>query len=147
MKIITAKTKHINALVPLFDAYRVFYNQPSDIENARRFLLDKIKNNNSVIYIAYMNNEAVGFTQLYHLYSSVSMAPLYVLNDLFVESNHRGKGIGEALINEAKLFSKTNNHKGLAIQTAPDNPAQNLYQRLGFVHDSDLHFFWTNPKS
>ena len=94
--------------------------------------------------MAYVNDKAVGFTQLYPLFSSVSMQPMYMLNDLFVDLNCRGQGIGEALINKAKQLCVSEKNKGLAIQTAHDNPAQHLYKRLGFEKDTDLHFFWTN---
>ena len=69
--------------------------------------------------------------------------PMYLLNDLFVDAECRGKGIGEALINRAKQLCIEEKNKGMAIETGPNNPAQNLYRRLGFVNDVDLHLFWT----
>nr|WP_321230364.1 GNAT family N-acetyltransferase [uncultured Psychroserpens sp.] len=144
MTITRAKLKDLNDLASLFDAYRVFYKQNSNIEAAKRFLKQRMIKNDSIIYIAYDNDEAVGFTQLYPLFSSVSMKPMYMLNDLFVSSTHRGQGIGEALIERAKQLCQTENNKGLAIQTAFNNPAQHLYERLGFKKDPDLQFFWSN---
>ncbi|WCO02819.1 GNAT family N-acetyltransferase [Psychroserpens ponticola] len=142
MNIYQAKYKNLETLVPLFDAYRVFYKQESNLDDANTFLKELLKKEKSVIYIATINNKTVGFTQLYPLFSSVSMKPMYLLNDLYVDSNYRNKGIGEALINKAKQLCKDENQKGLAIQTAFDNPAQHLYERLGFVKDTDLQFFW-----
>ena len=142
MTITHANIDNINDLARLFDGYRVFYKQDSNINQAKTFLLERLKNKDSVIYLAYIDDLAVGFTQLYPLFSSVAMQPIYLLNDLYVDANHRGKGIGEALINKAKQLCIDKNNKGLAIQTAFDNPAQDLYQRLGFVKDSDLQFFW-----
>ena len=144
MTITRAKLKDLNDLASLFDAYRVFYKQNSNIEAAKRFLKQRMIKNDSIIYIAYDNDEAVGFTQLYPLFSSVSMKPMYMLNDLFVSSTHRGQGIGEALIERAKQLCQTENNKGLAIQTAFNNPPQHLYERLGFKKDPDLQFFWSN---
>ena len=144
MIITKATLKHLDNLIPLFDGYRVFYKQVSNLEATKKFLTERLQNDDSVIYIMYVDNVAVGFTQLYPLWSSVSMQPMYLLNDLYVNSNYRGKGIGEALINKAKQLCKDENNKGMAIQTAFDNPAQNLYKRLGFKKDSDLHFFWMN---
>jgi ribosomal protein S18 acetylase RimI-like enzyme len=128
----------------LFDAYRVFYKQNSNTTKAKQFLFERLKNNDSIIFIAYIENIAVGFTQLYPLFSSVSMESMFLLNDLYVDANYRGKGIGEALINKAKNHCIENNLKGMTIQTEANNPAQHLYQRLGFKKDSDLQFFWTN---
>ena len=146
MNILRAELIHLEDLIPLFDGYRVFYKQETDLARTRTFLTERLKNQDSVIYIVYVNGKPVGFTQLYNLFSSVSMERMYLLNDLFVDDNYRGKGIGEALINEAKKLCVTEKQKGMAIQTAKDNLAQHLYQRLGFEPDPDLHFFWTNSQ-
>ncbi|WP_412985470.1 GNAT family N-acetyltransferase [Pontimicrobium sp. IMCC45349] len=144
MNIVQATLNHINDLAPLFDAYRIFYKQTSNLDAAKAFLKSRIENKESTIYLCYDNDKAIGFTQLYPLFSSVSMERMYLLNDLYVDANYRSKGVGKMLIDATKLLCKTNNYKGIAIQTAHDNPAQHLYQRLGFESDSDLHFFWTN---
>jgi GNAT superfamily N-acetyltransferase len=144
MTITHAKLQDLNYLAVLFDDYRTFYKQDSNIEAAKRFLKQRMVKDDSIIYIAYDNDEAIGFTQLYPLFSSVSMKPMYILNDLFVSSTYRGQGVGEALINRAKQLCKSENNKGLAIQTAFDNPAQHLYERLGFIEDTALQFLWSN---
>ncbi|WP_034040325.1 GNAT family N-acetyltransferase [Wocania ichthyoenteri] len=144
MNITQATLKHLDDLVPLFDAYRVFYRQKSNKEAVKIFLKDRLTKQDSVIYIAYIDDVAVGFTQLYVLLSSVSMKPMYVLNDLYIDANYRSKSIGTALINKAKVLCKEKQYKGLIIQTENTNPAQHLYQREGFIKDMDLMFFWTN---
>ncbi|MEH6536298.1 MAG: GNAT family N-acetyltransferase [Psychroserpens sp.] len=144
MTITHAQLKDLDELINLFDGYRVFYKQDSNLAAAKSFLTQRLMKNDSIIYIAYIDDQAVGFTQLYPLFSSVSMKAIYMLNDLYVNSNYRGQGVGEALINRAKHLCQSENNKGLAIQTAFDNPAQHLYERLGFVRDPDLQFFWRN---
>ena len=142
MKIIKATTIHLGDLVPLFDGYRVFYRQASNIKDVRVFLNERLTKQDSVIYIAYIDDIAVGFTQLYFLFSSVSMKPMYLLNDLYIDSNFRNKNIGKALIHKAKALCIEKGYKGLSIQTEKTNPAQHLYQREGFVKDEDLSFIW-----
>lgn len=144
MHIIKAELQHVPDLIPLFDGYRIFYRQTSDYVKAKTFLTNRIQNQESIIYIAYDDENAIGFTQLYPLFSSVSMQPMFLLNDLYVEDNYRSQGIGNLLIDKVKQLCKTLNYKGVAIQTAHTNPAQHLYERLGFVKDPDLHFFWKN---
>ncbi len=144
MTIIQANIKHLNDLTPLFDGYRVFYRQKSDLNSVKDFLKDRLTKQDSIIYIAYLNDIPVGFTQLYFLFSSVSMKPMYLLNDLYIDSNYRGKNIGTSLIKKAKTHCIKKNYKGLIIQTEHTNPAQHLYQRLGFIKDEDLTFFWKN---
>lgn len=68
---------------------------------------------------------------------------MYLLNDLYVKPKNRDQGVGEALINKAKALCEEEQNKGLALQTAADNPAQKLYERLGFVKDHELYYYWT----
>lgn len=134
-------------VAPLFDAYRVFYGQETDIGSAIEFLRHRVLNKESVIFLALLENRAVGFTQLYTTFSSVSLQPFFILNDLFVNPKYRGMGIGEALLDEAKKCCKKSNYKGLALETALNNPARHLYEKLGWKKDEDyFHYFWTNPK-
>lgn len=86
-----ATIEDLDLLVPLFDGYRIFYKQPSNLVAVKDFLKKRFKNNDSLIYTAFINNEAVGFTQLYPLFSSVSMQPMMLLNDLYVDHNYRIK--------------------------------------------------------
>ena len=89
------------------------------------------------------DGSGLGFTQLYPSFSSVSMMPIYILNDLFVASEARKKGVGEVLIEKAKQFAISQGGKGLTLETAIDNPAQKLYQRLGFKKDNQVnHYTW-----
>ncbi|MDX1472085.1 MAG: GNAT family N-acetyltransferase, partial [Flavobacteriaceae bacterium] len=96
------------------------------------------------IYYAVLDDNVVGFVQLYPLFSSVSMKPMLLLNDLYVKKEYRDRSIGTKLIDRAKKLCQQTNQKGMAIETAQSNRAQELYQRLGFKKDENLHLFWTN---
>jgi len=144
LKIIRVTKEHLLELAPLFDAYRVFYKQQSDLDAALQFLKNRFENNQSIVFMAYVNSKPVGFVQLYTSYSSVSLKPLYILNDLYVDPSQRKKGIGEALLEKSKTYCVQNGYKGLALETALDNPAQKLYEKLGWKKDSSsFHYFWT----
>lgn len=143
-EIIKANFEHIYIIAPLLDKYRIFYGQNSNIDLATRFLQDRVSRNESIIFLAFENDTPVGFTQLYTTYSSVTLQSVFILNDLYVDKNHRGSGIGEALLNKAKEFCREMNYKGLALETAIDNPAQKLYEKLGWKKDTaSFHYFWT----
>lgn len=144
MKIIKASLDYIDELIPLFDGYRVFYKQPSNPRGAAHFLANRFKNGDSVIFLALdETGNGLGFTQLYPMFSSVSMQRSYVLNDLFVSEKARKKGVGVALMERAKQFASEVNSKGLTLETAVDNPAQKLYERLGWVKDTAvIHYTW-----
>ena len=138
-----ATINDIDAVARLFDAYRVFYEQPSDLESAKNFITERLEQNQSVIFLAEKEGKAVGFTQLYPVFSSVSMQKMHILNDLYVDANERKQGIGEKLLVAAQNHTKANNLKGLALETASDNPAQKLYERLGWTKDDGFyHYFW-----
>lgn len=119
----------------LFDKYRVFYKQQSDIGTAKKFIQERLDNNESIIFVALdINaNRPIGFTQLYPKYSSVRLIKNWILNDLYVDKEYRKKGIGENLIKTAMDFARQNGAKFVELSTAVDNyTAQSLYQQIGF---------------
>ncbi len=136
---------NIDELAPLFDQYRIFYGQDSDIKASSSFIKDRLAKNESVIFIACIDANPVGFTQLFFTFSSVTLQPSILLNDLFVNKAFRGRAIGTALLEKAKEYCSTHKFKGLGLETAIDNPAQQLYEKLGWKKDSHcFHYFWTS---
>ena len=122
------------ALSELFDAYRVFYEKDSDVTAAASFLNERINKGDSVIFVFEENGELTGFTQLYPLFSSTRMKPLWLLNDLYVKPKHRGKGHSIALIDAAKKLAIDTGAAGLMLETAKSNDVGNqLYPKTGFV--------------
>lgn len=147
MEIIQAGAGQLEALVPLLDGYRVFYRQPSDTRACRAFLQERFHSKDSVIFMAREADRALGFTQLYPSFSTVSLQPLLILNDLYVHPTHRGMGVGAALLARAQAYCAEKGCKGLALETAPGNPARELYERLGWEPESHcFHYFWTCPR-
>ncbi len=131
----------VNNIAVLFDEYRVWYHQHSDIEKAKQFLNDRLSRNESVIFVAEDNGKLVGFTQLYPIFSSVSMSNAWLLNDMFVSRNERGKGIASNLLNAARQLGCENGSKWLMLQTSCDNDAaQRLYEKNGWVKETDFFY-------
>ena len=131
--IVLGTLDNLNDLVGLFDQYRIFYKKDSDLEGAEKFLSERIKNQESVIYIYYDKNIPVGFTQLYPKYSSARMVRNWILNDLYVLKGYRKTGIATQLINKAIEFAISNDANYIQLETQVDNfVAQKLYQHLGF---------------
>lgn len=129
----------IDRVVPLFDAYRRFYGQPSDVAGARHFLTERIRQDESVILIA---DDDTGFTQLYPCFSSVRMQPTIILNDLFVVPDARGRGVGHALLAAACDHARTVGAARMTLSTAVDNSAAHaLYIRAGWQRDAQFHTF------
>ncbi|MBV8659865.1 MAG: GNAT family N-acetyltransferase [Burkholderiales bacterium] len=121
----------------LFDAYRQFYEQPSDIDAATTFLAQRLARKESVVVLAMQGNEAVGLMQLYPTFCSVALAPIWVLYDLFTAPSARGQGVAQALLDEARQLGKTSGAAYLQLSTAHTNTtAQRVYEAHGWVMDS-----------
>ncbi|NUR22093.1 GNAT family N-acetyltransferase [Frateuria sp.] len=132
-----ATVHDLDTLAPLFDGYRQFYGKPSDLEGARAFLGARFAHQQSLILLACdAQGRAMGFTQLYPLFSSVRMVRTWLLNDLFVAAPARRQGVAAALLREAAAHARAMGAASLSLSTALDNaPAQALYESLGWQRD------------
>ncbi len=141
-----AKESDLEELSGLFDAYRVFYRKLSDRAAARAFLTERITKGDSTIFVAEASGHLAGFVQLYPLFSSTRMKPLWLLNDLFVSPEHRSKGLSKQLIDRSKQLCRDTGACGLSLETEKNNIIGNqLYPQTGFEADADHHYyFWEN---
>jgi GNAT superfamily N-acetyltransferase len=131
------------ALVPLFEAYRAFYEQTPDPDRVRAFLDARLSHDQSVIFLAVQGARAIGFTQLYPTFSSLYMTRVWILNDLFVEPDARRLGVAAALLEQARAFAAGTGAIGLTLETAITNtPAQQLYERMGWRRDQQFFRYY-----
>ena len=131
-----ALASDVDAVAPLFDAYRRFYERPGDVALARRFLSDRLDAGQSVIFVASDGSSACGFTQLYQVFSSLSCRPAWILSDLFVTPDQRRGGVGRRLMESAHAFAREQGAVTVELETAHTNTeAQKLYELLGYEHD------------
>lgn len=137
----------LDAIVPLFDRYRVFYGQQSDTELARNFLGERLKAGDSKIFVGQCGETICGFIQMYPSFSSTAAATIWVLNDLFVEPDTRGSGIATALLTQAVDHAKATGAHHLELATARDNvPARELYEKLGWIRDEVFVHYYRAPQ-
>ncbi|MGD9854165.1 MAG: N-acetyltransferase family protein [Planctomycetaceae bacterium] len=136
IEILRATSAHIDALVPLFDAYRQFYGQSPDESGSRPFLAQRMQRHQSAIFLALQDSRGCGFTQLYPAFSSVAMRPIWILNDLFVAEDARRQGVAKQLMQTAVEFARSNGAKRLVLATGLSNhAAQALYEAIGWTRD------------
>lgn len=134
-----AVVSDVDDVALLFDQYRQFYGQVSDLAGARSFLKERIENSESVILLARRDEQAVGFVQLYPSFSSVSMRKIWVLNDLFVIPEARRLGIAAALMDRAVAFATESGAVRLVLATARNNAAARaLYVRQGWREELEF---------
>ena len=123
----------------LFDLYRQFYGKESNKFLVKDYLKQRLLNNQSLIFLGLIDGNPVGFMQLYPSFSSLSLSPILVLNDLFVIENFRNCGVAKALINNAKDLAINSKISRISLNTAKNNDsAIKLYQKLGFILDCDF---------
>lgn len=133
-----AEAADLDALAELFDAYRRFYEQPADVALARRFLAERLANDESIVFIAPRagGTGLAGFCQLYPSFCSVAAAPIRVLYDLFVAPEARGQGVAQALMQAAEADARGAGCVRLDLSTAHTNRrAQALYESRGWQRD------------
>ena len=137
-----AQLADVQQLSELFDQYRIFYHKDSDIPAAEKFLTERIENNDSEIFVAENEGKLVGFVQLYPLFSSTRMKRYWLLNDLYVNGNYRGKGFSKQLIEASKELAKSTDAAGILLETGKSNDIGNkLYPSCGFEIYDEVNFY------
>lgn len=127
----------LDAVAPLFDAYRGFYGQPSDLPRARAWLEERMRGDESVVLLAERDGDVTGFVQLYPMYSSVRTTRTWILNDLFVAEHARRSGAARALLDAATAFAREQGAASISLETTRDNAvARALYRSAGWNEDT-----------
>ena len=142
MHITTITIEDIHHIAPLFNDYRIFYGQESNVQAAEQFLVERAKHNESIIFAAVHNDQYVGFTQLYPTFSSVAMKKAYILNDLYVHESCRRMGIAEQLMDTAFRYAQNNDARFITLETGTKNEkAQALYEKVGMTHEDNVKHY------
>ena len=144
LKTFRAAIEDLPLLAPLFDAYRVFYQQASDLPLAEKFLFDRLSTGESVILFCCQSPGRLpaGFTQLYPSFSSTSAGRIWILNDLFVAPAFRRLGLGRVLIQAAHDHARETGALEVVLSTAHTNEAaQALYESIGYIQDTEFRSY------
>ena len=145
MKTIRATETNTDAIAELFDLYRQFYQCESDIELCKRFIGERLHNNESSIFVA-IDDQGVtcGFVQLYPSFCSIDAGKILILHDLFVEVSARTQGIGKLLMDKATEYARENNVVRIDLLTdKTNNPGQALYEKLGYEKTLEEYFAYS----
>jgi len=130
----------LDELLPLVRAYRVFYKQQPNEMRERDFVARHLRDGTSVIYVARTGGRAAGFTQLFKTYSTVHLAPAWILEDLFVDPGARRSGVAAALLERALAHARESGACGMFLETAHDNvAAQRVYKRAGWTREGRFY--------
>ena len=142
-EIIRANNEDINNVGSLFDLYRQFYSYKSDLNASIKYIEERIKNNESIIFIAVdANKTGLGFVQLYETFGSLDLGKIIVLYDLYVKEEYRKNKIGRDLMLKSYEYAKSIKAKRIQLSTATNNfIGQSLYESLGYVKDTDFYTY------
>jgi GNAT superfamily N-acetyltransferase len=138
----------LDELSALFDHYRVFQGRASDPAAARAFLQQRFDHGESVVFMACEGPSPVGFAQLFPSWSSVALARVFILNDLFVHPSGRRRGVASLLLAAVADYAASLAAVRVTLNVARDNqPGQALYAALGWTQDQHFHMFHHHPAS
>lgn len=138
----------LDELTQLFDQYRQFQGQESNFAAARDFLRARFNHNESVIFIAHDGKLPVGFAQLYPSFSSVALARVFVLNDLFVHESGRRKGVASKLLAALEAYAAALGAVRITLLVAkPNISAQALYASRGWQQDEQFFMYHCYPQN
>ena len=143
MKIIRATQDNVEAIAGLFDLYRQFYECESDIALSKRFITERLQNDEAVIFIANDDlDKTQGFVQIYPTFCSIDAGKILILHDLYVDASVRNQGIGKLLMDQATEYARNNDVVRIDLLTDKTNyPGQALYEKLGY--EKALENFYT----
>jgi GNAT superfamily N-acetyltransferase len=130
-------------LVPLVDAYRVFYGEPTDLSAARAFVAERFARGDTQFFVARDSSGApLGFAHLLFSLETISLGKIGILEDIYVREDARGTGLGGALLDAAEAFARKRGLLRLTLSTAHQNRvAQRLYLAHGYVPDQRFRSF------
>ncbi|MDL1913629.1 MAG: GNAT family N-acetyltransferase [Bergeyella sp.] len=141
-----ANIKDLDSLTLLFNSYRTFYGEKSNTEEVKNFVMKRLKEKDSQLYVCEDEKEVMGFMLLYLISSLTRLKELWILKNLFLSEKARGKGYAKVLIEEAKKLASQKGSCGLILETEKVNTtANNLYLKTGFKVLDQINVYEWNP--
>ncbi len=139
MRIIPASLEHLDHLLPMFIRYRELYGAMPQLDASKDFLIERLNNKEAIVLIAFENDTALGFSLVYPSFSSVSLRPIWIINDMYVAEDARRKHVANQLLQAIAEQARENNVVRLRVSIhATHDIAQRLYESADFLEDQ--HF-------
>jgi len=128
-----ANLSHLTKLHELFEQYREFYLMQRQPEKSLEFLRKRLEKQDSVILLAFNQQDLAGFVQIYPAFTSVAMQPLWILNDLFVTQVQRQQGVARQLMTQVESLARKQGIFSIKLATQVNNAyAKKLYESLDY---------------
>ena len=111
----------------LFDNLQEYGDPRPDIEKAVNYALKETASFGGFILVSYLESQISGVVVVNRT-GMKDYIPENILVYIATHKNHRGKGIGKALMQKTIDLAKGS----IALHVEPDNPARFLYEKVGF---------------
>lgn len=118
-----------------FDSARFFAPTPDTAQGYGEYVRGQIGKKNVVVLVAERGGEVVGYAWAsIEGYDYMTLrGPAGVLNDIVVDTAHRGQGVGRVLLDAMLEALKDRGAPRVVLSTAAKNEtAQRLFARAGF---------------
>ena len=136
MRITTASLEHLDQLIPMFIRYRELYGAMPQAEASKDYLTERLSKQQAIILLAFEDDVLLGFCLVYPSFSSVSLRPLWIINDLYVIEEARGQHVARKLLAEVSQQARDNNAVRLRVSVNANNDiAKRLYESADFLED------------
>jgi ribosomal protein S18 acetylase RimI-like enzyme len=138
-----ASIHDLHNIVPVFDAYREYFQQERNPLAVQKYLFDKFEHRESVMFVAEKQSQIVGFAQLYPTFSSLTLQRVWTLNDFFIIQNYRNRGIGQQLVLAVKEYGALTKAKGIELTVQHANTKEwNFWEKRGFMMDKEFRSYF-----
>ena len=132
------RPEHRQAVLDLVDAYSrdpMGDGKPLRDDVRHRLVPGLAAHPTTLILLAYDGELPVGIAVCFRGFSTFQARPLVNIHDLAVLPEHRGRGIGKALLEAVADRARGLGCCKVTLETQEKNPARRLYEAVGFVRD------------
>lgn len=139
---------HSQAIVELIDMYSQdeFGSSSELAADVRQRLIPGLVAAHAVCVLAKAAEEYVGVALCLPGFSSFRAQPLLNIHDIAVKPDHRGQGVGRALLVAVEEEARRRGCCKITLEVRADNVlAQEVYRRAGYQSMSPETFFWSRP--
>jgi ribosomal protein S18 acetylase RimI-like enzyme len=148
MEIRKAGPSDIGAITDLMREFAAFEDLADYFEATPEKLAAVMFGESSYVngFVAEDNGKLIAYALFYPNYATFRGQRGVYLEDLYISTTHRGRGIGEAMIRKIAQFAKQESCERIDFQVLEWNtPAIGFYEKLGAHRDeSERHFKFTD---
>jgi len=140
MKFIKASISDISLLMDMIESFYEEDNHNYDEEKIYNALLELITHEDyGAIFLIESSNKYVGYFILSYGWSLEYFGRDAFIDEIFINKEFRGKGLGKKTINFMETYLKDKKIKTIHLEVNKYNIAKKLYESKGYItHNSHL---------